>query len=369
MRTGARIAVVGWMLTNLAAATVGWSQQPTGGSVTLSGDQGQVYHEYDLTPYTSRVLSTKRPEQAVVDWVLRETGYEEWHSDTVSFLCVQKDKEAARLKVYHTREVHNVVSGVVSRFVNNVADSRAFALRVISLDEPDWRARAYRQLKPLPVQTQGVQAWMLEREQAAMLLAELAKRSDYREPPEHNAQPTIENGQSHVISTVRSTSYFRDVAARQPGVPGLQPVPDQMNEGLALEFSPLLSADGKLIDAVLKCHIDQVEQLRSVAIEQAPGQTGRIDVPQVSQFRLQERFRWPVDQVLLISLGLVPTPQKVAHQPLSITSLRKLSLGSSAPSRADVLIVVECKGKHAQTPVARSAKLPPPVPTSYHHRY
>jgi hypothetical protein len=358
---------------NLAAAGAAWAQQPAGGSVTLSGDQGQAYHEYDLTPYTSRVLSTKRPEQAVVDWVLRETGYEEWHSDVVSFLCVHKDtagdKISAKLKVYHTREVHNVVSGVVSRFVNNVADSRAFALRVISLDEPDWRARAYRVLKPLPVQTQGVGAWMLEREQAAMLLAELAKRYDYREPPEHNAQPTIENGQSHVIATVRSTSYFRDVAAQRPGVPGLQPVPDQMNEGLALEFSPLLSADGRLIDAVLKCHIDQVESLRSVAIEQAPGQTGRIDVPQVSQFRLQERFRWPVDQVLLISLGMVPTPQKVAQQPLSINSLRKLSLGSSGPSRADVLIFVECKGKHAQTPVVRNAKLPPPVPTSYHHRY
>ena len=72
-----------------------------------------------------------------------------------------------------------VVGSVVSRFINNAGDSRAFALRVVSLDEPDWRVRAYPLLKPLQVQTQGIQAWLLEREQAAILMAEISKRTDF----------------------------------------------------------------------------------------------------------------------------------------------------------------------------------------------
>ena len=36
----------------------------------------KVWREYDITPYTLRVTSTNRPEQAIIDWILRETGYE-----------------------------------------------------------------------------------------------------------------------------------------------------------------------------------------------------------------------------------------------------------------------------------------------------
>ncbi len=330
------------------------------------GNAGQVYVEYPIDEYTSRVTWTKRPEQAVIDWILRETGYEAWHSNTVACLCADRQT----LKVYHTREMQNIVEGVVRRFVNNASDTRAFCLRVVTLDEPDWRARAYRLLKPIPVQTQGVQAWLLQREEAAILLAELAKRSDYREPPEYNAQPAVANGQSYVMSNVRFKNYVRDLSLRSRGIPGLQPLSDQLNEGLALEFSPLLSADGKMVDAVLKCHIDQVEQLRRVTVEvqTASGkQTGRIDVPQVSQFRLQERFRWPVDQVLLVGLGIVPAPHQPTQSMVNLKSLRNLNFGAPPPSRAEVLVFIECKCRHAHTPVGGKSRTSLRRP--YHNRY
>ena len=37
-------------------------------------------------------------------------------------------------------------------------------------------------------------------------------------------------------------------------------------------------------------------------------QTTKIEVPQLISSRMHERFRWPADQVLLISLGVGPTP-------------------------------------------------------------
>src|SRR5689334_17302209 len=58
----------------------------TSGNGALPNDAGQVWREYDITPYTLRVTTTTRPEQAIVDWILRETGYEAWHSDPVGIL-------------------------------------------------------------------------------------------------------------------------------------------------------------------------------------------------------------------------------------------------------------------------------------------
>ena len=43
----------------------------TAGNGSLPNDQGQVWRDYDISSYTARVTTTKRPEQAIVDWILR----------------------------------------------------------------------------------------------------------------------------------------------------------------------------------------------------------------------------------------------------------------------------------------------------------
>src|SRR5205814_1898207 len=73
----------------------------TAGSGTLPNDAGQVWREYDITPYTTRVASTNRPEQALVDWILRETGYETWHGEPLGILSAN----SRTLRVYHTPQV------------------------------------------------------------------------------------------------------------------------------------------------------------------------------------------------------------------------------------------------------------------------
>src|SRR5207247_8699013 len=91
--------------------------QVTKGSGTLPQDHGQVWREYDIRPYTQRVTTTARPEQAIVDWILRETGYEAWHSDPVGLLSANHDV----LRVYHTPEMQAVVADITDRFVNSAA--------------------------------------------------------------------------------------------------------------------------------------------------------------------------------------------------------------------------------------------------------
>jgi hypothetical protein len=74
----------------------------------------------------------------------------------------------------------------------------------------------------------------------------------------------------------------------------------------------------------------------------------RIELPQVASFRFHERFRWPSDKVLLVSLGMVPLPAPADGKSL----VPGLSLPfSTSPARADMLVMVENKG-----PVATPAK-------------
>ena len=322
----------------------------TTGNGTLPNEQGQVWREYDISPYTGRVTTTRRPEQAIVDWILRETGYEVWHSEPLGILSVTPRS----LRVYHTPQMQAVVADLIERFVASEAETRTFSLRIATIDSPSWRAKAQRLLHPVPVQTPGVCAWLLPKEEAAILLADLQRRSDYRE--HSSPHLLVNNGQSTVVSAMRARTYVRDVQPRPDAWPGFEAQPAQINEGFSMEFSPLLSADRRTIDAAIKCEIDQVEKLLSVILEvptvASPRQRAKIEVPQVSHFRFNERFRWPTDQVLVVGMGMVALPVPVDGTP-SVAGL-PLPLPSSPP-RADLLVVVESKGPVAETPGAAQA--------------
>jgi hypothetical protein len=323
----------------------------TAGSGQLPNEQGQLYREYDISPYTLRVTSTKRPEQAIIDWILHETGYETWHGEPLAILSATPQT----LRVYHTPQVQAVVGQIVARFVSVEAQVQAFSLRVVTVDSPSWRVGVRRLLVPVQTQSPGVQAWLLEREAAAMLMAELRRRGDYRE---HNSPNlSVTHGQPAQISARQGRNYVRDVQLRPEVWPGFEPRSTVVDEGFTLEFSPLLSVDGRSIDATVKCAIDQIEKLVPVMLDvptpAAPRQRTKIEVPQMSHFRFHERFRWPSDQVLLISMGVVAVP--VPGDGKSLIAGLQLPLPSS-PARADLLVLIESRGKLGQAPqVTRGA--------------
>ncbi len=314
----------------------------TSGTGTLPNDRGQVWREYDITPYTLRVTSTNRPEQAIVDWILRETGYEAWHSDPVGLLSA----DHRTLRVYHTPEMQAVVGEMVDRFVNSEAETQAFGLRICSIGNPSWRAKAQRILRPVDVKSQGIQAWMLAKEDAALLSADMRKRSDFREY--NSPYLLVNNGQSTVVPALQARNYTSAVILHPEQVhPGFAPQISQFQEGFSLEFSPLLAIDGKSIDAMFKCTLDQVERFVPVTIDVpttiSPRQHTDIEVPQWVSYRLHERFHWPTDQVLLISFGVVATP-------VSVEPAVKIPL-MSTPSRAELLVFAECRGANGKAPI------------------
>jgi len=325
-----------------AADSTDGSARVTRGTGKLPNEHGQVYREYDITPYTIRVTSTARPEQALIDWILRETGYEAWHGEPLGVLSATRRK----LRVYHTPEMQKVVADLVDRFVSSEAETWNFSLRVMTVDHPNWRERVKRNLTPVNAQTPGVSAWLLQREQAAVVMAELRRRSDFRE--HSSPHMLVSNGQPTVVSAMRNRTYIRDLALRPDLWQGFEAQPGQVEEGFSLEFSPLLSRDRGLIDAVIKLNIDQIERMIPVELETptpaAPRQRTPIQVPQTAQFRFHERFRWPVGQVLLIGMGVVPLAVPVdAKATELVPGIPMPLMGKNAP-RAELLVMIEAKG-------------------------
>jgi hypothetical protein len=346
-------------ITQLRATTPDVSRAPIArasklDSGAMPSDAGQELWRYDISPYTARVTSTVRPEQAVRDWILRETGYEAWHGEPFSALSADRNS----LTVYAAPQMQSVVQDMVDRFVNTEAESYAFSMRVVTVPSPDWRVKAHRYLRPLSVQSAGVQAWLMHREDSAVVLNDLLKRYGVQE--HSTPHLLVNNGQSTVVAKTRSRNYIKDVVLRANAFPGYEPQTGQLEEGFKLEFHPLLSLDGKVIDAILKCEIDQVEKLVPVDLDVSTTvarQTQRIEVPQAISARLHERFHWPADQVLLISLGVVPTPVP------QVSGVLKVPLLSSG-NRADLLVFIKSEGKVSGQPGSAPPGIAPVAPAA-----
>jgi hypothetical protein len=239
--------------------------------------------------------------------------------------------------------MQETVSAVVERFVSAGDQPHVLGLRLATVSSPNWRARAVAHLKPIDVKSPGVEGWLLSRENAAMLYEELKARSDFRE---HSA-PSVEiyNGQTQTLARTQPRRYQRGVQPRADGL-GYELIPGQLDEGYSLDISPLLSLDGASVDAALKCRVDQIEKLVPIAIDvPVVGQGSRvqIQVPQLASWRLDERIRWPADQVLLLSCGVVANPAADAGGPLALVN----PFGASK-SRADALLMIEYRPKPAE---------------------
>ncbi len=314
------------------------------GAGVLPNDQGQIWREYDISPYTSRVTNTERPEQAIVDWILRETGTEVWFTEPLGILNASK----SALRVYHTPEMQRLVLDVVDRFVSSQAEAQAITLRLVTVGSPSWRTTAMPLLQPIDVKAAGVEAWVLSKENAAILLAQLRQRTDFRE--QNSPSVPIHNGQSHTVTRTVPRTFVRSVRMRPDVWPGHELVSGQMQEGFTLQLSPLMSLDGNTIDAVIKCEVDQIEKLVPVNVDiptvGGGAQRVQIQVPQVISWRLHERFRWPVNQVLMLGCGVVaaPTPERMELMGVPLPTLPFTSGG-----RADALLLVESNGKASQT--------------------
>ena len=291
----------------------------------LPADDSQVWKTYDISPFVTQAGSGS--QKHVVDWVLQETGSPQWHGDTVASLSA----DGSLLRCFHTPEMQVRIEEIVARFVDDAATPHRFSVRVLGVGSPTWRNDMRPLLRPIPAATPGVQAWIMSREEAAVLVARLRARGDCEELP--TGVVLAANGIPAVLTGGRKRTYVQDVA---PAGPGWQPVPGSCDEGMAIDVHPLISRDGTAVEAVVRCRIDQIERMAPVGTSPptVDGQRVPIEVPQMSAVRIGERFRWPANSALVIGLGLVPWPvpgQNKAGSPALFSDAK----------RTDVVVLVE----------------------------
>jgi hypothetical protein len=294
----------------------------------LPADGGQVWKTYDVSPFVEAAGSGS--EQHIVNWILHRTGYTEWHGEMAASLSATGSK----LSCYHTPDMQADVASIVQRFTAAAGTPHRFQVRVIGLGSVRWRGVAREKLTPIAASTPGVQAWIVPREASAPLLAKLLARNDVEELP---IGPVLaSNGVPASLAGTRERTYVKDFSMG-PGVPGgWQPLESSCHEGLSVDVQPLLEADGTTVEAVIRCHIDQIEKMVPVSVTIPAGNrpTVRLEVPQIAAVRIGERFRWPVSRTLIVGLGLVPWPvpgQNAANASSLFTQIK----------RTDAIVIVE----------------------------
>lgn len=317
----------------------------SGGAPALPTDAGQYWEEYDLRPYTRELTQVDRPQQAVIDWILRETGTDPWFTEPFGFVNADREK----LRVYHNQAMHQVVRDVYERFVNGTTSPQLYGLRLMAIGNPNWRTRAHQLMRNVQSQSPGVQAFLVSKENSAILLAMLRGRTDFQELSA--VDMVVHNGQSQVLEQVRGRNFIEDFKSTPGAWPPYMPSTGEIKEGYRLQLSPLLSIDKQTVDLVVKCNIDQVERLANVnldlPLQTGQSYTGQINVPQVASWRLHERFRWPADEVLVLSCGVVAAPMGNPSNSLLGQGSSLLGLDRILPTggdRADALMVIEYRG-------------------------
>ncbi|MFN3191585.1 MAG: hypothetical protein ACE361_13835 [Aureliella sp.] len=318
------------------------------GTPDLPSDAGQVWRTYDLRPYTRELKQTDRPQQAIVDWILRETGTDVWFTEPFGILNADRNT----LRVYHNAKMQEVVSGIYEKFINGTSAPQRYGLRVMAVGNPNWRTRAQALMRTVQAQSPGVHAYLLSKENSAILMSLLRGRADFREL--NSVDIVTHNGQAQTLEQLRGRNYVSDFKPSVGTWPPYMPTTGEIQEGYRLQLSPLLNVNRDEVDLMIKCHIDQVERLTNVNLDLplTNGQVypGQINVPQVASWRLHERFKWPADQVLLLSCGVVAAPDGSPDNTLLGRGTNLLGLNrilAPGAGRADALLMIEYRGDAA----------------------
>lgn len=314
----------------------------------LPNEAGQVWREYDISSYTSKVTSVNNPQQALLDWVLRETGNEMWFNEPLGILHATK----SRLIVYHTPEIQSAVKDIVDRFVRTRGQLQSFNINLVTIGNPSWRAVAYPLLQTVDVKSPGVEAWLVSKENAAILFNQLKNRTDFKE--HSSGTVNSHDGQSFVLEKTKPVLFVRSIRWLPGQFPGYEPQMTTINEGYSVGISPLMSLDNQSVEVAIKADVDQVESLTPVKVP-VGGANVDLNVPKVISWRLHERFRWPSDQVLLVSSGVVADPQP--EPATGFGSLRSIGLGVAKQKsvRSDTLLMIEYRGPSNGASLPRSA--------------
>ncbi len=267
-------------------------------------EPGSQWRTYNIAHYTRQARNQDNPQKALVEWILKRTGGNEWHGEKIAVLSASP----TQLRVYNTPAVLKQVDELVERFTNSVADVLSVHVQFIAAVDTRWRYSVLSRLTPVATGPQGQQVWTLKTADAAIVLSTMQLQQGFRKLAEQRVE--MINGQTLVVKTKETRTFagglMRDSA---PGL-GFQPRPDKLDESIILKMSPLLNFDGDALDAMLDLTATTIRSFHRTKIiaprELGPSETA-VDVPEASETHLDQTLKnWRLGQTLLISAGIHP---------------------------------------------------------------
>lgn len=306
--------------------------------ISLTSEHGQIWKQYDISKYTSQFPQMSRPESAVMDWILMETGFEIWHSEIPALLNVTRNA----VSIYHVPQIQVQIESLIQRFVNVEPHEHLFQVSVFTVNSPYWRQKIGNRMQPISSFSMGSQAWIILPDDLKAIREILETTPGFVNHASESE--TVPNGQRLEMSRVRTRRYTRNFFTK-PGS-GRSPEAEDvlMDDGFALELMPLVTVDGASADAQIKFQVNHLDRLLPMKIT-PPGSFSRaseeISVPLVGQFRFRERYRWNTQNALLVSPGLTP--------PIVSSGESNSSGILNTTKRVETLILIEYRNVYRNT--------------------
>lgn len=268
-------------------------------------EAGHRWMSYDISRYMELPHDqTIPPQNAIIDWIIRRYGTGIWHGTKVAALVANKKQ----VKAYHDSKVLKQVGEIVERFTDSTADILKVRIRFVAAADPRWRYMVLSRMNLLGGGPQGQQIWTMSLTDATMAITQMQVYQGF----ELLADQQVEmiNGQKLTMST----------GEKKPYNPGLQRQAtannqsteasfNQLTEGVALQFSPLLTYEGNAVDGSIELSCNTVKttiKTRVLAGREQGANEVTVDVPEVVSSRLVQTVRWTIGQTLVISGGIHP---------------------------------------------------------------
>jgi hypothetical protein len=269
-----------------------------------------VWRDYNLVPFSARLPDVPHPEQAVVTWILNQTGRETWHGEDVAVLSATR----ARIRVYHHAGVQQQVQEIVERFTRPIQPQVSMRIQFVTSQDVNWRSGLAHLLKPVAYGPDGQQVWLIAPEDASLIRNRLQL---HRPSGPLSQQVMAQNGQPNSIETSRPVNYISGLDLAGGAYLSYQPVIGKLNEGVKLVFTPLWTKDGSAVDLDMRL-VTRVIQKLHYAQGAAPLSSGNqeslLQVPESVSTSMEQTLRWPCSQVLLISAGMQPAGSSVKRR-------------------------------------------------------
>ncbi len=275
-------------------------------STEIPPEAGQRWKRWDISGYTGlpEHPAGTVPQNAIVEWIFRRTGTPTWYGEKTAALSARR----AEIRAYHDAETLKKVGDVIERFTHASEDILSLRVRIVTAVDTRWRYAVFSRLTPVSSGPQGQQIWTLKSEDAAFVLAQMQINQGFRLLI--NDTYSMVNGQNLKIEKFIPRAFTGGMQRTSTAGFGAQPKVEQIDEGVWLRLSPLLSYEGDTLDIYIDLMVNTVKSLHRTRVI-APREIGpneiTLDVPEVLESRLSQTVKdWPLGQSLLISGGIHP---------------------------------------------------------------